>query len=211
LEEEATLDDILEAVQFVLWTMEDLPNPRYLTELCQSLSKALDASPGIPVRLVLQNDTATLYPLGAKLLDEAVVDDNLVWLENYPEAAKPFQEALKIYLRKNPLEYRSMLDNLRMSVEQMIRSLLGNRKSLENQKEEFLRWLSTHDAHSQITNMFGDLLFGRFAIYQNDAVKHHEDKYTVAEVEFVLYWTGTILRFIQRVSEQQTSAVAKSS
>jgi hypothetical protein len=32
-------------------------------------------------------------------------------------------------------------------------------------------------------------------------VKHNEDKYTTAEIEFMLYLTGTVLRFIQRVSE----------
>jgi hypothetical protein len=95
-----------------------------------------------------------------------------------------------------------MLDNLRFSVEQMLQVVLGNQKSLENQKEEFLRWLAAHDAHSHIVGMYNELLFNRFAKYQNQAVKHEEDQYTPAEIEFVLYATGTFLRFIQRVSEQ---------
>lgn len=200
----ATLHETIEAVQFVLWTLQG-DEPERLTDLCRSLDAAFDASPGIQVRLVHQNGKATLYPMGAQLLDEAVIDDNLAWLEDYPDSARPFQAALKIYSRKDPSQYRNLLDNLRLSVEQMLRAILKNGKSLENQKQEFLSWLTSSDAHSQIGNIYHDLLFGKFALYQNDAVKHNEDKYTVAEVEFVLYLTGTLLRFMQRASEQRNS------
>ena len=205
-----SLYEITEAIQFVLWTLQD-ENQSGLTEVCKWLNAALDASPGIPVRLVNQNGTARLYPMGARLLDEGIIEGNLAWLDQYPDAAKPFDDALKIYSRKDHTQYRNLLDNLRLSVEQMLRAVLRNTKSLENQKDEFLKWLKARDAHSQIANIYYDLLFGKFAQYQNDAVKHHEDQYTLAEVEFVLYLTGTLLRFIQRASEQQTSAVAKSS
>ena len=207
---ESTLYETIESIQFVLWTLQG-DNPDELTEVCKWLNAAFDASPGIPVRLVHQNGKATLYPMGAQLLDEAVIDDNLAWLENYPEAAKPFQAALKIYSLKDPSQYRNLLDNLRLSVEQMLRAILKNGKSLENQKQEFLSWLKANDAHSQIGNIYHDLLFGKFAPYQNDAVKHNEDKYTIAEVEFMLYLTGTLLRFMQRASEQQSSILEASS
>ena len=206
---ESTLFEIVEAIQFVLWTVRG--GGWALTKLCERLNEAFDASPGIPVRLVCQDGNATLYPMGAQLLDEAVIDDNLAWMENYPEAAKPFQAALKIYSRKDPNQYRNLLDSLRLSVEQMLRAILKNSKSLENQKQEFLIWLKARDAHSQIGNIYHDLLFGKFASYQNDAVKHNEDKYTSAEVEFMLYFTGTLLRFVQRASEQQNSAIVPSS
>jgi hypothetical protein len=169
------------------------------------LKIAIDASPEIAVRIVLQNQSATLYPMGARLLDEAVIEDTLAWLDQYPEAAKGFGVALKLYSRKDPAQYRNLLDNLRISMEQMLRAVLNNTRSIENQKDEFLKWLKAHDAHSQIANIYHDLLFGKFTQYQNDAVKHNEDKYTLAEVEFVLYLTGTLLRFIQRANEEKIS------
>ena len=210
LKDDSTFYETIEAIQFVLWTLQG-DRPKALTEVCKWLNGAFDASPGIPVRIVHQNGKATLYPMGAQLLDEAVIDDNLAWLENYPEAAKPFQAALKIYSLKDLSQYRNLLDSLRFSVEQMLRAILKNGKSLENQKQEFLSWLKACDAHSQISNIYHDILFGKFALYQNDAVKHNEDKYTVAEVEFMLYLTGTLLRFIQRASEQQSSTLGASS
>jgi hypothetical protein len=205
LSRDPKLYDIVEQIQFVLWTLKERGRAD-LMQVCGRLNEVIDASPGIAVRLVIQDDTATLHPMGAQLLDEAVVDHNLAWLEAYPEAVKPFQVALRLYTRKDPANFRNLLDNLRMSVEQILKAVLKNQKNLENQKEEFLQWLKAHDAHSQIRNMYHDLLFGKFAQYQNDAVKHNEDKYTVAEVEFMLYLTGTLLRFIQRAGETKPTA-----
>lgn len=91
-----------------------------------------------------------------------------------------------------------------------VRVVLNNQKSLENQKEEFLRWLKRHDVHGRIGSMYHDLLFGGFAGYQNDAVKHQEDRYTPAEIEFVLYATGTFLRLIQRLVENEAAKVTVS-
>jgi len=51
-------------------------------------------------------------------------------------------------------------------------------------------------------------LFDGFTRYQNDAVKHQEDQYSQAEVEFVLYATGTFLRLIQRLLEQEAAVNA---
>ena len=198
LDEAKTPFEVVAAIQYLLWTLED---SGYTNHCCGQIQRALDLSPTIMIRLARHGVTATLYPTGARLLDEATVESNLVWLARYPEVLKPFREALKLYMTKDPTQYRSMLDNLRFALEQMLQAVLNNQKTLENQKEEFLRWLKLHDVHSHIGNMYHGLLFGGFARYQNDAVKHQEDKYTLAEVEFVLYATGTFLRLIQRLVE----------
>jgi hypothetical protein len=200
LKEAKNVFEVAMATQYLLWTIETEANFG-LADCCRKLQGAFELSPTIMIRLVQNGKNATLYPTGARILDEDLVESNLIWLARYPQALKPFEDALKIYMAKDPNQYRSMLDNLRFSVEQMLRIVLNNQKSLENQKEEFLRWLAKHGAHSQIVGMYSDLL-ARFAKYQNDAVKHDEDEYTPAEVEFVLYATGTFLRFIQRASEQ---------
>jgi hypothetical protein len=204
LNEAKTVFEVARAVQFLLWTLESVTHGN-LDYCCRQIQNALDLSPGIMIRLARHGKTATLYPTGARLLDEAVVESNLIWLSRYPSVLKPFEEALKLYLAKDPNQYRNMLDNLRFALEQMLRAVLSNQKSLENQKEEFLRWLKQHDVHGRIGSMYHDLLFGGFAGYQNDAVKHQEDKYTPAEIEFVLYATGTFLRLIQRLVEHEAA------
>lgn len=196
--------EVAQAIQYLLWTVEG-GSYGIDDDCCRQFQRAIEISPTIMIRLVRHGHTATLYPAGARLLDEATVESNLMWLSRYPEVLKPFETALKLYVAKDPNQYRNMLDSLRFAIEQMVRVVLNNQRSLENQKDEFLRWLKKHDVHVQIGNMYHDLLFGGFAAYQNDAVKHQEDKYTPAEIEFVLYATGTFLRLIQRLIEQETA------
>ena len=201
LEEAGTIYEIVEAIQFLLWTLASKwGQEKYLKECCDRLNKVLDVTPNIPVQLFFDGKEAVLYPTGAELLDEAVVESNLIWLVDYPTVLKPFEEALKIYQSKDVSQHRNMLDNLRFAIEQMLRAVLNNQKSLENQKEALLPWLAAQGAHSQIVTMYSVLL-AHFALYQNEAVKHKEDTYTPAEIEFVLYLTGTFLRFIQRVAQ----------
>ncbi len=201
LTEAKTMFEVAHAVQCLLWTLEGIYG---FDDCCRQLQAAIEISPTIMIRLVRHGTTATLYPSGAGLLD-AVVDSNLSWLSRFPSVLKPFEEALELYTAKDPRQYRGVLDNLRFAVEQMVRTVLNNQKSLENQKHEFLRWLKTHGVHAHIGGMYHDLLFGRFTGYQNEAVKHKEDQYTPAEVEFVLYLTGTFLRLIQRSLEQEAA------
>jgi hypothetical protein len=71
-----------------------------------------------------------------------------------------------------------------------------------------LKWLGSQKIHSQVTNMYHDLV-SRYAMYQNEAVKHNE-KYSLAEVEFMIYLTGTFLRLLAQLHRQEASAVAGS-
>jgi hypothetical protein len=195
--------EVAEVIHFLMLTMERRTNENVVADCCRRLQDALDLSPGVMIQLVRNGKTVMLYPTGVRMLDEVLVENNLAWLRRYPKAAKPFEEALKIYMAKDPNQYRNMLDNLRVALEQMLQAVLNNQKTLENQKQEFLAWLKKQGAHSQIGNMYHELLFGYFTRYQNDAVKHHEDTYTSAEIEFILYATGTLLRLIQRLVEQE--------
>jgi hypothetical protein len=197
--------DVFQAIKYVLMTVEQGHRSDVVQHVVERFNAVFDLSPTIRVKALCHGGIATLYPTGAKLLDEEVIDANLMWLERYPKVLKPFVEALHAYSQKDVGKYRNILDNLRRAMEEMIRVVLNNTKSLENQKVEFLQWLTKNDAHTQIRNMFHDLLFNKFATYQNEAVKHHEDDYTSAEVEFLLYLTGTFLRFVQAVSDSAES------
>jgi hypothetical protein len=208
LHEADTVPKVAEAIQQFLWTAEEVLHERDFDHCCRAVQDALGHSPTIMMRLVRSGKKAMLLPTGARMLDQAVVESNLVWLARYPQVLKSFEDALKQYAMKDARTYRNMLDNLRFAVEQMLRAVLDNQKSLENQKQEFLSWLKERGVHAQIRNMYHDLLFKGFAEYQNDAVKHQEDDYSLAEVEFVLYATGTFLRLVQRVMEEKPAAVA---
>lgn len=76
----------------------------------------------------------------------------------------------------------------------LIKEILNNDKSLENQKTEILKYVKQKNTSSEITNLFWQVL-DYYTKYQNDKIKH-ADKADPDEVEFILYITGTIIRFL---------------
>jgi hypothetical protein len=169
-----------------------------LENLVKAVREVIDASPLINIRVAKRGHRVTLYPEGAKVLDEIVVNDTLEWLSNHPTAAKHFENALEICLKKDTARYRNLLDELRSALEKLVRNILDNKKSLENQKEGLLQWLDKKGIHVQVRNLFANLL-GYFTKYQNDAVKHGED-WAVPEIEYMIYLTGTFMRLLLQLN-----------
>ncbi len=192
---ESALDEqsLIFSLQCLFWELEEHKCPK-LDKLVQLVRQAIDASPLVNIKVAKRGYRVTLYPEGAKLLDEAVVNDTLRWLSNHPAAAKHFENALEICLKKDAAKYRNLLDELRSALEKLVRSILHNKKSLENQKEVLLQWMEKHGAHVQVRNMYHALL-GNFIQYQNDAVKHG-DGWAMSEVEYMIYLTGSFMRFL---------------
>ena len=131
-------------------------------------------------------------PAGAKLLDEGVVNDVLDWLAPYSKSYKNFESALKKY-QEHKYE-RNLIDDLRLSLDLLLKSIFKNEKSLENQKESLGIYLAGKSTPKDIRNMF-ETLVAYYINYQNEHVKHN-DKVRESEVEFMIYLTGTFMRFL---------------
>lgn len=107
---------------------------------------------------------------------------------------------------KDQTKYRNALDNLRLALEQLLRSVLSNRKALEKQKEILLPWLRRRGVHPSLISMYADLL-AKFADYQNEVVKHpghgkqDASTWTAEEMEFLVYLTGAFMRFVIQVKD----------
>lgn len=56
------------------------------------------------------------------------------WLDDYPKAKKHYDDALN--KKNNDIYTRNLLDDLRCSLEALVKEILKNSKSLENQKAE---------------------------------------------------------------------------
>ncbi len=152
---------------------------------------------GIPVEFKITNNEITTYPAGAKLLDERLVNDNLDWLIEYPNVYKLFTLSLSRIGVKG--KEREVLDNLRLSLETLLKEILGNSKSLEKQKSELGGYLKTQGISTEISNLFWQVL-DYYTKYQNNNVKH-SDNVNPDEVEFLLYLTGTMMRLILKHTE----------
>ena len=169
------------------------------TDHLDDIRSILSAAPAVNLRLVKHRNGSDIYPAGARLLDDAVVDDVLDWLQNHPSSAKHFRAALSLYQSGKSEAQRNLLDELRFALEQLLRAVLGNKKSLENQKQYLMPWLSKRGLHRHLSKMFVTLLDYHHQ-YQNQAVKHHEE-YGAQEIEFLIYLTGTFMRTILQLNE----------
>lgn len=197
IKESKNIKQLATALQVLFWVIEHEDKNLPLKEIVKELRDVAELSPNIGFRITLTKKGVIFYPPGAKLLDEGVVNDVLDWLEKYPKVAKYFEEALKIYTDGDMSKYRNLLDNLRFSIEQLLKEILGNPKSLENQKDDLLRWLDKRKKHQGIIKLYQQLLY-HYCTYQNDAVKHNE-AFFEDEIEFMIYLTGTFIRFIIQI------------
>jgi len=142
----------------------------------------------------IKKDNAIFYPKGAKLLDEKIVNDVLDWLVLYPKVQKSFKSALEKY--QNKIFQRNLIDDLRLSLELLIRKLLNNNKNLENQEKFLAIYLKQKNIPKELINMYWKLI-NYYAKYQNNFAKHNDKvKVDSSEIEFILYLTGTFMRFL---------------
>ena len=194
IKESKNIKQLATALQVLFWVLEDVNKDLPLDKIVKELREAAELSPNTGFHITLSKKRVILYPPGAKLLDQRVINDVLEWLDQYPKVAKYFEQALKFHAEGNSNEYRNLLDNLRFSIEQLLKEVLDNDKSLEKQKDELLAWLKQRKNHQWIINLYQQLLH-YYCKYQNDAVKHDEE-FSKDELEFMIYLTGIFIRFL---------------
>lgn len=199
IKEAEKLVSLVTVLQVLFWILEKHEYP-YHIEFAERLRELVKLTPAVSFCVAIRGKVVTLYPPGAELLDQGTVNDVLAWLESYPEVAKHFEQALKIYYAGDSGKYRNLLDNLRFALEQLLKEVLGNKKSLETQKkDEVLRWFGQRGIHTQVVNLYHQLVFGEYRLYQNDAVKHSE-AFSEKEIEFMIYLTGTFMRLLLQLA-----------
>jgi len=147
---------------------------------------------GVPLVIKQTNTDVLLFPSGAKLLDIKLVDDNLDWLSKYQRSYEAYKTALLKVGKKG--EERSVVDYLRLSLELLLKDILQNKKSLENQKNELGNYLKSKNVSVELSNLFWTVL-DYYSKYQNDKAKHG-NMVPADEVEFILYLTGVLMRFL---------------
>lgn len=191
--------ELIFALQVLFWVLEEHQCP-HIDNLADAVGKTLKMCPVIQVRIAKAGKQVILYPKGARLLDDKIVNDVLDWLRGYPVVLEHFENALGIFLKEDSSQYRNLLDELRTAMERLIRKILGNRKNLENQKDLLLRWMKQKKAHVQVRNLYNTLL-AFFCQYQNEAVKHG-DGWQEVEIEYMIYLTGTFMRFLLQLKTE---------
>lgn len=121
-----------------------------------------------------------------------LIKKNLVELNKYPKAGKLYLQALdKLNEGKND---RNLLDDLRLTIEVLLKEILGTNKSLENQFEFLGKYLKGKGTSAEITNMFRTII-NTYSKYQNNYVKH-SDSVKVDEIDFLVNISSAMISFL---------------
>jgi len=171
---------------------------RIILELCDHrslLSLDLAAIKKLKFQLV-QRHSEAFGALGASAVETSYIEETRHWLKAYPGSLKLFEQAA-VKLKHRQLD-RNLLDDLRLSLELLLKDALDNSKSLENQLAEVGNLVKTSGGSKEFSNMFGKLL-EYYSKYQNEHVKH-SDSVVPSEIEFMFEITSAFMRNFVRMA-----------
>ena len=132
---------------------------------------------------------------GAKLLDDKLVNDPLKWLRKngHSTVFEPFDKALEDFL-KIELGNESLSDVIKdayEALEALAKIILDNDQDLSKNREKFVSEIKGKEFHKEILRQY--VKYGCKYRHAADPESPRPQP-TIAEAEFFLYFTGTVLR-----------------
>lgn len=139
----------------------------------------------------------TLFKRYGNLSTEKISETELIqttkhWLSDHPNALKLYESSLAKY--ESGIFERNTLDDIRLSFELLVKDLLGNEKSLENQIGGICGILDKCGTSVELKNMVQKII-DYYTKFQNNHVKH-DDAVNVNEIEYVIELTSVIMKFL---------------
>jgi uncharacterized tellurite resistance protein B-like protein len=111
-------------------------------------------------------------------------------LGKFPDSEVQYLSALE-KIRQGIYE-RNSLDDLRLSLELLLKGILQNGKSSENQRPAITEFLKNKGVSPQIANLLWTLI-DYYSKYQNEHVKHN-DKVNPSDINFILDLTTSFIK-----------------
>lgn len=142
-----------------------------------------------------------LFQRYGQLATERISETELVqktkhWLSGHDAALKQYDSALAKY--EGGIFERNTLDDMRLAFELLVRDLLGNNKSLENQISALGSKLKSRGASEELRNMVVKII-EYYTKFQNNHVKHN-DAVNSDEIEYVIELTSVIMKYLIKIS-----------
>lgn len=128
-------------------------------------------------------------------INESLVEETQHWLLEYPVALKLYNDCLEKH--SNGIHQRNLLDDLRLSLETLLKNMFENNKSLENQIADLGKYINERKVSRELSNMFLKLI-DYFSKYQNTYVKHN-DNVNDNEVEIMIEMASSFMKFLIRI------------
>lgn len=127
-----------------------------------------------------------------KISETELIQTTKHWLSGHPTALKQYESALSKY--EGGIFERNTLDDIRLSFELLVKDLLGNEKSLENQIGGICGILDKCGTSVELKNMVQKII-DYYTKFQNNHVKH-DDAVNENEIEYVIELTSVIMKFL---------------
>jgi hypothetical protein len=126
-------------------------------------------------------------------LQQDLVSETFYWIDNFPKVKERFTRAVNLYQEKS--DRIDCVNNLRLTLELLIKKILNNNKSLENQLGEIGKYQEKFGFGVEIRNTFNKIL-DYYNKFQNNKVKHDTDINNEHEVEFMFGLTMIFIRML---------------
>ena len=171
---------------------------RIIKELCNHSSFPPQPSPernGLKVKLITKYSHLDPKDTPSEV-NETLIEETRHWLSEYPDSLSLYSQALDKY--SHGAFHRNLLDDLRLSLEKLLRDIFGNSKSLENQIPQVGQHIKSKGGSAELSNMFVKLI-DYYAKYNNSYVKH-DDAVIEEEIEFILEITSSFMKHLVRLT-----------
>jgi hypothetical protein len=121
-------------------------------------------------------------------LDEPLVEETLTWLSGFPNERKDYRKALECYAAGD--SFGDVVKACYCAVEGVARQVLGNSKTLDNNKDEILKRVALSKGWRAI--------LGNYINYAHDFRHASPDRHAAKrpEAEGYLYMTGLVVRLL---------------
>lgn len=202
------------SIPYATYPFEDVPNKRTALNknlLCFSDEQQFRIIKEL-MELAIFKDNANIGDLKKRLFaryghlsKDKISDTELIqktkhWLGKYPRALEQYNNALIKF--EGDIYHRNTLDDMRLSFEFLVKDLLKNEKSLENQIAEIGQRLKVIDISNELRNTVTTTIT-YYTKFQNNNVKHG-DNINANEIEYVIEQTSIIMKFLIKTLGGQT-------
>lgn len=126
-------------------------------------------------------------------LQQDLISETFYWIDNFPKVKNRFERAVSLFNDRS--DQNDCVNNLRLTLELLVKRILKNDKSLENQLGEIGKYQEELGIGVEIRNTFNKVL-DYYNKYQNNRVKHDTNINNEHEVEFIFGLTMIFIRLL---------------
>lgn len=165
-----------------------------MRDLCD-LPKFQDNRAAKDLKIKLISRYGALAKGDANAINESLIEETKHWLAEFSVPLDPYNAALEKWA--NNIHQRNLLDDIRLALELLLKGILDNEKSMENQQGPLGQFIAARNGSKEMNNMFLKLVeyFGK---YQNTYIKHN-DNVNENEIEIIIEIASSFMKFLIKI------------